>query len=92
MKDTFRKIFAGLLAHFESGEGEFRYEKSHRIVLVIIGVLFSGLALSVIVVGIIYSQIAVVLPGLIFCGVGVTSLVIGALGSDRAVAKIWGNT
>lgn len=91
MKSSLRKIFAPLLNKFESGDAPFTYKKSHRVVLIILGILFLSLALIAAGLGISFGQIAALIPGIVFLGVGGTALVVGTLGTDRAVSKIWGN-
>lgn len=90
MKQIVRAVFSPLLKIFESGDDEFSYKPSHRIILLVMGVLFSALAMFVLssAQG---QDIGYFLPVLIFGGVGVVSLVIGFVGTDRAVAKIWGS-
>jgi len=61
-------------------------------VLIAIGGLFGLLACGLIVVMVKTLRMEAVLPLLIFSAVGLVCLVVGSLGSDRAVAKIWGNT
>ena len=86
-----KKIFSPILSSFESGEGEYSYKKSHRVVLVVIGGLFLVLSMSTIATGIIFSEIGAVIPAVVFLAASVTCLVVGGLGSDRAVSKIWGS-
>lgn len=92
MKDLFRRIFSPLLAIFESGEGEYKYERTHRIALVVLGLIFSGLGTAVLVLSVLFAQAGALIAAVFFLGIGITSLVIGGIGSDRAVAKIWGNS
>lgn len=90
MKQIVRTIFSPLLKVFESGDDEFSYKPSHRIILLVMGVLFSGLAMFVFSSAL-GQDIGYFLPVIIFGGVGLVSLVIGFVGTDRAVAKIWGS-
>lgn len=90
MKEIVRAVFSPLLKVFESGDDEFSYKPSHRIILLVMGVLFSALAMFVFISAQ-GQDIGYYLPVLIFGGVGVVSLVIGFVGTDRAVAKIWGS-
>lgn len=90
MKEILRKIFSPVLNFFESGTGEFVYQPSHRVVLVVMGCLFTGLA------GLVYvfsqgAELGYFIPVVVFGVVGLVSLVVGVLGEDRAVAKIWGS-
>ena len=90
MKSLFRYIFSPILKLFESDTGEYLYKKSHRVVLIVMGILFTGLA------SLVYSlgqgeDIIYIIPVIVFGGAGLLSLLIGILGEDRAVAKIWGS-
>ena len=90
VKHQLRIIFSPILNIFESGTESFVYKSSHRIILVIMGCLFSGLATLVFL----FAQgedPVYLLPMLIFGGIGLTSLLIGLIGTDRAVEKIWGS-
>ena len=89
MKSVIRKLFAPLLASLESGESKFIYKKSHRTILLIIGVLFFSLSTGVGAVGVYFEQFGALIPCVVFAAVGVVSLVVGSVGSDRAVAKLW---
>lgn len=91
MKNLFRKVFMPILQSFEQGQGEYNYSPSRRLILLAVGCLFvllsMGLAASLVSSG----EFVVLVPVLVFFAVGCLALIIGALGSDRAVAKIWGN-
>lgn len=90
MKKILRLIFNPVLSLFESGTEEYIYQKSHRTILLVIGVLFVALAAIVfwLAQG---ADPGYLLPVIIFGGVGLISLVVGLVGTDRAVAKIWGS-
>lgn len=91
MKVMMRKLFSPILNHFESGQEEFSYKKSHRTILLVVGVLFLVLS-SLSGLSAIYAmQAAAAIPILVFFGIGLVCFIIGFLGNDRAVAKIWGN-
>ncbi|MDX2504601.1 MAG: hypothetical protein QNL62_09015 [Gammaproteobacteria bacterium] len=90
MKQKLRAIFSPILKIFESGTEEFVYKSSHRVILVFIGCLFSGLATAVFIVAQ-GKDPGYFLPVLIFGAVGLVSLIVGLIGTDRAVAKIWGS-
>lgn len=88
MKKLLRTIFSPILNMFESGDESYNYKPSHRTILIIVGILFSGLA------GLVYGQVrglgsTYLLPVVVFGGVAFVSLIIGLLGTDRAVAKVW---
>lgn len=94
MKSLLRQLFAPILNIFESGDGDYAYKPSHRIVLVVMGCLFSGLAALVIALMLhgTGGDPGYAIPALVFGGAGLVSLIVGTLGSDRAVAKIWGSS
>lgn len=90
MKFIIRQLFSPLLSMFESGNDAFIYKKSHRVILIIMGILFSGLASLVFVLGR-GEDLGYLLPVIVFGGAGLLSILIGLIGNDRAVAKIWGS-
>ncbi len=85
-----RKLFSPILKCFESGTDPFVYKPSHRMALIVMGFLFSGLAMLVFMLAQ-GEQWGYFLPVLVFGGSGLLSLLVGFMGSDRAVAKIWGS-
>ncbi len=89
MKNKLRKLLQPILAMFESGEGEFDYKSSHRLILKVVGGLFLVLSTLSLVGGIVTSQMGALIPSLVFFLVGFICLVVGFLGNDRAVARIW---
>ncbi len=91
MKDLFRKVLWPLLGLFEKGDDPYHYEPSHRAILVVISLLFSGLALVVLWMAPGGDWQGVLFPVVVFLSVAFVALVVGCLGSDRAVAKLWGN-
>ncbi len=93
MKTLLRSLFSFVLTPLEKGEEEFHHNPLGRKILIVIGVLFSGLGSGVIFIyfTLALEDIAYLIPSLVFLTVGVLCLVIGSLGNDRAVAKIWGN-
>lgn len=90
MKKILRTLFAPILNIFESGSEEFIYKPSHRLILIVMGCIFSGLATAVFIVAQGQNP-GYFLPVLVFGSVGLISLLIGFIGTDRAVAKIWGS-
>lgn len=91
MREGLRALFGPLLRLFESGDGPYSYKPSHRTILLAVGALFLFLASLSLLAAISAAQAVAFFPSLIFFAGGIVCLVIGALGSDRAVAKIWGN-
>ncbi len=86
-----RKLFFPILNYFESGEGEFRYRKSHRTILIVVGLLFLILSTISIVAAWVAAQFAAFIPIIVFLIAALVCLVVGVLGNDRAVATIWGS-
>jgi len=91
MKILLRKILQPILHFFESGKEEYSYKKSHRKILLIVGVLFFILSAVSAVSAISSSQMGGLIPFLVFFLIGFICEVVGLLGSNRAVAKIWGS-
>ena len=90
MKAWLRKLFWFILRFFESGEEAYEYKPLNRKILIIVGLLFTVLALITIYVSIGKSGYGFLIPVIVFLGVGLVSIIVGLLGSDRAVARIWG--
>lgn len=89
MKSVFRKIFSPILNYFESGEDEFIYVRSHRIILLVVGVLFSVLASASAFAAILTAQFGAFIPVVIFFAAGAVCLIVSLCGNERAVATIW---
>ena len=90
MKSLLRTLFSPILNIFESGDEQYSYKKSHRIILIVMGLLFTGLASLVFTLAE-GQEIGYMIPVLVFGGAGLLSLIIGLIGNDKAVAKIWGS-
>ena len=91
MKNMLRRIFSPILKLFESGDEPYISKPLNRKILIVIGVLFSGLVSVVIYLSYDKGELGYLVPVVVFSGVALVALVIGFLGNDRAVAKIWGN-
>ena len=91
MKQLLRKIFFPILDIFEQGDEAYAIKPLSRKILIVIGVLFSGLASVVFYLIPEESDLGYYLPVIIFYLIALVAVVVGALGTDRAVAKIWGN-
>jgi UDP-N-acetylmuramyl pentapeptide phosphotransferase/UDP-N-acetylglucosamine-1-phosphate transferase len=91
MTKLLRALFAPLLNHLESGDEPIAYKPSHRTILFALG----GLLMLMSLIGAYFTyqlqQFGFLIPVLVFGAVGLTCIVVGSVGSDRAVAKIWGN-
>ncbi|RLD08268.1 MAG: hypothetical protein DRI65_02755, partial [Chloroflexota bacterium] len=69
----------------------YAYKPLNRKILIFMGILFSGLIILVLYFlpeGIGFSFL---IPVVVFGGIALVTLVVGLLGTDRAVAKIWGD-
>ncbi len=91
MKKLLRKLFAPILTVFEAGDESYSVKPLNRKILIVIGVLFLGLASVVAYLALDMEDAGFMIPVVVFCIVSLVTLVVGFLGTDRAVAKIWGN-
>lgn len=91
MKSALTHLFSPILNFFDRGNEDFVYAKSHRKITLAVGFLFWVIAAGSLYLIIATKNMGALLPMLAFFSIGLVSLVIGFLGSDRAVAKIWGN-
>lgn len=91
MKSRLTQFFWFILRFFESGDEPYTSKPLNRKILIAVGVLFNVLWM---VTAYLYAGrggFDYLLPVVIFFSAGTVCLVVGLLGSDRAVAKIWGN-
>ena len=91
MKTLLRKLFSPILNIFEKGDEAYVYKSLNRKILLVIGVLFFGLASAVAYLAFDNGDPGFALPVLVFAAISLVTLVVGLLGNERAVAKIWGN-
>ena len=91
MKATLRKLFSFILNTFEKGSEPYDCKPFNRKILLVIGTIFSGLTILVLVFLPDNVGLGFLIPVVVFSAVALVSLVVGLLGTDRAVAKIWGN-
>ncbi|KJS04653.1 MAG: hypothetical protein VR73_14165 [Gammaproteobacteria bacterium BRH_c0] len=91
MKTMLRALFRPILQPFEKGSEPYAYKPLNRKLLIVMGVLFSGLALAVFFVARGGEGLGFLLPVIVFGVVGTVCFVVGGLGNERAVSKIWGN-
>jgi hypothetical protein len=85
------KAIRFILRPFERGDEPFAYKPLNRKVLLAVGVLFAILGSVSTYFVIDRGGLAYSLPVFVFFGAALVCLVVGVFGSDRAVAKIWGN-
>ncbi|MDQ2076057.1 hypothetical protein [Marinimicrobium sp. ABcell2] len=86
-----RKLFNPILIWFEGGDQPYAYRPMNRTILLAMGAIFVVLAGAVAWFKPADAETGYWAPVVIFGLVGLVALVVGFLGSDRAVAKIWGN-
>jgi len=86
-----RKLFWFILKYFEKGNENYVYKPMNRMILNVVGLMFCGLAITTFVLSFSLAGYGFLIPVFIFLSVGITCLIVGFLGTDRAVAKIWGN-
>ena len=91
MKAFFRRLFGFILRFFEAGDEPYSYKPLNRKVLIAVGVLFNVIWIITTVLHIGKGSYDFLFPVGIFFTAGLVCLVVGLLGTDRAVAKIWGN-
>ena len=91
MKELLRKAFSPVLENFESGTEEYNYRKSHRVILIVMGIIFAILSTAVGVMAAEADSAGYYIPVFIFGLVSFVILIVGALGNERAVSSIWGN-
>jgi hypothetical protein len=90
MKNLLRIPFGFILGPLESGNDPYVYKPSHRLILVVMSLMFIGLA-SLVFVIMPDADPSYWLPVIVFGGAGLLGLVVAGLGEDRAVAKLWGS-
>lgn len=86
-----RRVFAPILNFFEKGNEPYHYKPLNRKILIVMSALFLGLALSVLYFIPADADKGYYFPVVVFSIIAIVGLVVGLLGTDRAVAKIWGN-
>lgn len=91
MKDLLRRLFSPILNVFEKGDEPYAYKPLNRKILMVMGVLFSGLAALIVFMSPDDGSFGFLIPVTVFSTVSFVCIVVGALGNERAVAKIWGN-
>lgn len=86
-----RNLFAPLLKPLEGGDQAYVYTPRARLILWVVGILFLGLGSALALFMPKDLDTAVYVPIIIFGVVGLFAMLIAWLGSERAVAKVWGN-
>jgi hypothetical protein len=91
MDSPARRVFWFVLRHFEAGDEPYTHKPMNRKILLAVGVLFGILGSASAYMAVDRGGLAYALPVVVFFGASVVCLIVAFLGSDRAVAKIWGN-
>jgi hypothetical protein len=86
MKSLIRIIFKPVFNRLESHAGDYVYKTSHRVILIVVSLMFMGLAATTFVLS---PGLDYLFPVVVFGGAGVLGLAIGSAGTDAAVAKLW---
>jgi len=90
LTSSLRKTFWFVLRYFEQGEGDYRYKPMYRTILVVVGLLFGVLCGVSLYLSAGTEGLGFLIPVVIFSSVAIVCLIVGLLGTDRAVARIWG--
>jgi len=90
VKELLTKLCWPILSLFEKGDDNYRYKPMNRKILIVVGCLFTLLAVVIVFVAPHAGGSGFILPLLVFLSAGVVCLAVGTLGSDKAVSKIWG--
>jgi len=91
MKQLLRNLFSPILNFFEKGDESYQYKPLNRKILIFMSSVFFGLAGVVLYFIPVSADKGYYLPVIVFFILALVGLVVGLLGTDRAVAKIWGN-
>lgn len=90
LKQIIRKVFQPLIEKIEGSTAPYRYQRSDRVILGAVGLLFTLLGAGATAVALIFGQLGGLLPGMVFLGLGLVCAVVAYVGEDRAVARLWG--
>jgi lipopolysaccharide export LptBFGC system permease protein LptF len=90
MKTFLQKVFNPILSFFEKDSEAYRPASWKRPVLLIVCLVFIGLAVAVPMVAPADVRSGAWLPTVVFGAIGFTGFIVAVLGSDHAVAKILG--
>jgi hypothetical protein len=91
IKTQLRKLFWFILYFFEKGDEPYQYKALNRKILIFVGVLFILLSSLSAYFSIKMQDYGYLLPVVVFFSIGFVCIIVGALGSNKAIAKIWGN-
>lgn len=91
MKKLLRTLFRPILAPLEAGDKPYHYKPLSRKILLFFGAVFTFLGLLAAWLIPADADPGYYFPVIVFTLAGLYGLIVGALGTDRAVARIWGN-
>lgn len=91
MKASLRKLFSPLLNPLERGEEPYAYKPLSRKILLAVSLLFALMCSALVLLMPADADKGYLIPVVVFGLVAAVGFIVGMLGSDRAVAKIWGN-
>jgi hypothetical protein len=91
MKALLRTIFSPLLNIFERGDQAYIYKTMNRKILIIMGLMFAGIAAAATTYIVQHAAYGYFVPALVFSSVALVCIIVGSLGNERAVSTIWGN-
>ncbi|HDY98319.1 MAG TPA: hypothetical protein ENH72_07485 [Pseudomonas sabulinigri] len=89
LKEVARKLCAPLLNPLENSDAPYRYFPKSRAILVIMSLLFLGLAIGLAVFLPSGIELTFLIPVTVFGLIGILGLLVAWLGSERAVARLW---
>ena len=87
MKTLLRQLLSPILNIFEAGDEPYSVKPWSRKILIVIGVLFLGLASIVAYLAVDMGDAGFMIPVVVFCIVSLVTLVVGFWGTDRAVDR-----
>ena len=91
MKASLRKLFSPLLNPLERGDEPYVYKPLSRKILLTVSLLFSVMCAALVYLMPADADKGYLIPVVVFGLVAAVGFIVGLLGSERAVAKIWGN-
>lgn len=91
MKKVLRRLFTLILSPLERGTADYKYNPLGRKILLVMGVIFSGLTSVTLYFLPQLDQPGYIISAIVFGLIALISFVVGMLGTDRAVSTLWGS-
>lgn len=91
MKKVLRQAFSPILENFQSDNEEYHYKKSHRVILIVMSILFFILSFSVGVMAHETDSPGYFIPAVVFGLVSLVTLIVGSLGTEKEISNMWGS-